>query len=184
MKCSRCGINEASVHVLEVKGTEKSSYWLCTQCAAQMQGATPADDTDHGEQPEHGGGDPDLEVGSGFLLGQLFELIQGTDEEEALACPGCGLVLRQFRETNRLGCARCYEIFREQLRPLLERFQNRASHVGRWPGDGSQPASSRTESVRLRVALEEAVAREDFEEAARLRDRLRQVEAADGESGS
>lgn len=144
-----------------------------------MQDGTPSEGNSPEELMSEGTEGPDLDPASGFLLGQLFELVQGNEAGDALACPGCGMAWPQFRETNKLGCARCYQIFRVQIRPLLERFQIRASHIGRLPGDSGQQDSRRMETVRLRIALEEAVSREDFEEAARLRDRLRQGSETD-----
>ena len=107
------------------------------------------------------------------------------------ACPGCGLQLHQFKSNGRLGCPRCYETFREELVPLLQRVHEAASHRGRLPGQtpatGTTPPLdevSVTQQSRsdLRRLLEEAIHNEHYEEAARLRDELRQAESREASS--
>ena len=88
-----------------------------------------------------------------------------------------------FERTGRLGCAQCYHDFAEQLRPVLQRIHGNIQHEGRkpahWENTPEQPVLSPTEHKReeLRQKLEEAVADENFEDAAKYRDELRALEA-------
>lgn len=161
MKCHRCGQREASVHWLEITGEARHSVWLCADCAAA------------GEREADGIAEP-LVSFLGRGLGP---------NGAGVACTACGTTLDDLRRDNRLGCARCYVTFRPVLLPLLARYHRHVTHVGRVPG-GARPGTRLAELTRLRLALTKAVAAEEFERAAQLRDRLRELEdglgAADG----
>jgi protein arginine kinase activator len=93
-------------------------------------------------------------------------------------CPGCGMSPADFRSKGRLGCPRCYESFRGELMPLLQRIHEAQSHRGRLPAvvpEPPAPTDQRT-LTDVRRRLEDAVRGERYEEAARLRDELRQLE--------
>jgi protein arginine kinase activator len=104
------------------------------------------------------------------------------------ACPGCGATLQDFREAGRLGCGECYATFGVELRDLLRRLHGSTTHVGegyRAPGEaevtvpGEEIAVTEDPADALRVRLRAAVAAEDFELAAELRDRLRSLEGVE-----
>jgi protein arginine kinase activator len=91
-------------------------------------------------------------------------------------CPGCGTTLGQIRQSGTLGCPDCYESFEAALSPIVQRAQAGAvGHVGRGP----TAASAREAQVALRAKLvrelEEAVASEQYERAARIRDRIHEL---------
>ena len=94
------------------------------------------------------------------------------------ACAGCGMTPAEFRSKGRLGCPRCYETFRTELMPLLQRIHEAQAHRGRMPAVvgaiAAQPDERSLADVRKR--LEDAVRGERYEEAARLRDELRRLE--------
>jgi protein arginine kinase activator len=92
-----------------------------------------------------------------------------------VVCRECGLTLELFRESGRVGCSNCYEVFREVLDPLLRRVHHATEHS---PPKGGQDAESRLRRVlaTLRRELLEAVRREEFERAASLRDEIRRYE--------
>lgn len=105
---------------------------------------------------------------------------KATANSSTLRCSNCGLSYDEFRKTSRLGCAQCYHDFNAQLRPLLLRLHGRTQHAGRMPErvDAELKAQSRLE--QLRREMEVAVACEDFEQAATLRDELRAITAKEG----
>ena len=90
-----------------------------------------------------------------------------------ITCPSCGETFAEFQKTGMLGCAECYQAFRGELTPLITRVQGRTQHAGRRPpvSQAEQERLARMES--LHAQMEAAVAVENFEEAARLRDALR-----------
>jgi protein arginine kinase activator len=85
-------------------------------------------------------------------------------------CVVCGQDLMQFRTSGRLGCPLDYQVFGESMRHFFESSQAASLHVGKWPKRGP----SGFERLKWQAEMREAITRQDFEEAARLRDRLRE----------
>jgi len=155
MICQRCQ-NEASVHLTERVDGRRRELHLCVACARKAGLALP-------ETP------PDLGLDSvvqGLILKHVGELV---GEMAELSCPDCGMRYMDFRVGGRLGCPHDYHVFNRGLLPLLQRFHGATRHVGKQ----ARPRPEAAQRLRLRSRLREAVALEDYEEAARLRDRIR-----------
>ena len=88
-----------------------------------------------------------------------------------------------FRKTNLLGCPACYDAFRGPLLSILSHLHRHVSHLGKAPGSIDDGTDRPGLLSRTRVALEKAIAAEDFEKAARLRDEIQRLEASAPESG-
>lgn len=158
MICSRCGKNPASVFFKQVVDSRLTEFSLCASCAeaSELAAAPPP------------------------LLGLLGKLVFPRPAAQP-ACPACGLRWSEFRRTGRLGCAGCYEAFARPLSGLLRRVHGAQRHSGKAPrpagADGRGPAQESAETAsRLKELLRAAVRAERFEEAARLRDRLKSLE--------
>ena len=96
----------------------------------------------------------------GELAGELAEMV----------CPDCGIKYMEFRAGGRLGCPLDYWVFTKGLTPLLQRFHGATRHVGKV----AQRRDGAMDRLRMRTRLREAIVGEEYEEAARLRDLLRQ----------
>ena len=164
MKCQSCS-NKATVHLTDIVDGHKKELHLCQSCAEQQQLA---------QQQEL-----NLPAILQTLIGQ--HLGQFTDEMARLTCPACGIKYMEFRAEGRLGCPQDYEVFRAGLAPLLQRIHRAERHIGKTPRR-VVPVNHQTELLELRRRLRTAVEAEAYEEAARIRDLLRQKEATD-ESG-
>jgi protein arginine kinase activator len=112
------------------------------------------------------------------LIGQ--HVGQLTDALARLTCPACGIKYMEFRAEGRLGCPNDYEVFRVGLEPLLQRLHRSLRHKGKTPRHGPSLGKTSAEVIELRNRLRQAVETEAYEEAAQLRDLIRQKEAADG----
>jgi protein arginine kinase activator len=91
-------------------------------------------------------------------------------------CPVCGIKFVEFRNSGRLGCPHDYQEFREELTPLLENIHGETKHSGKSPRRLPQSKQTQSELVQLRKQLMQAVNREAYEEAAKIRDRIRKLE--------
>lgn len=89
-------------------------------------------------------------------------------------CPTCSFRIEDFRNTGRLGCPHCYSIFAEEVFPSLEQCQTGKEHAGKEPEQSSKQAEVRQNRQQLEQQLKQAVAREDYELAAKLRDQLKE----------
>lgn len=165
MLCDHCGQNEAVIHLTQIVDNEMGTFHLCETCAAEK-----------GLEPEPGPGN--------FPLTDFLAQMGQESKPSALgtgACEYCGLTLKDFKKTGRLGCSHCYVTFEGHLRGLLRRLHGGTQHVGKvyLPPDPSE--ADKTERLsRLRRKLDRAVASEDFERAARIRDQIRELEGAVG----
>lgn len=158
MKCQRCD-RRAVFHITEILGEGQfEELHLCEECGARYL-AEPIPGT---QGPTATGSSAELE-----LLQQW----------EQLQCPECGLTLKDFRNTGRLGCPRDYDFFREQLQPLLQSIHGDLQHAGKAPARLGQKDTLRQELARLRRQMQELINAERYEEAAQLRDRIRELEA-------
>ncbi|MES2306449.1 MAG: UvrB/UvrC motif-containing protein [Gemmatimonadota bacterium] len=165
--CQACHVRDAEVELTQVVGDEVTTLRLCGKCAAER--GVPAES----------------QVADSPLGAFLAAMGQGATPLAAAAatgepCPTCGATLDDFRASGRLGCADCWVAFERPLRDLLRRVHGGTRHVGRRyrsATDAGDPASDLIrERLRLRESLREAVAAEQFELAAELRDRLRGLE--------
>lgn len=171
MKCHICGEREATVHYIEIIEGKKTSQWLCHECA-DREGITPSDAV----TLAHGG----LES----FLGEMLKFGPAERERARPAtgpvCPACGYEYRRLQESGMLGCPDCYRAFHPQLLPMLRRFHGDTTYLGKLPRSHGAQAAARREIAQLKGLLEQAVAMESYEEAARLRDEIRAREAAAG----
>jgi len=178
VNCEICGKNPARIRYTEVHQGETHKRRICEECARSL-----GFDVAAGSAPEQGAAEPPLveypppKKKSVLILGVVGE---GAAQEASsrrpdpasLRCPGCGITAAELRNQSLLGCPRCYETFGSLLDDLLRKVHGATTHRGRLPGGRVAEA---LDADALRAKLEEAIAGEDFEEAARLRDRLRRA---------
>jgi protein arginine kinase activator len=116
-----------------------------------------------------------------FQQGEGGEPFDASGEEssadDSKTCPSCGITFKQFRAQGRLGCPHDYEVFHDELIPLLESVHSDTQHVGKCPPQASTESRQHHELFRLRSDLRAAVENESYEEAAKLRDRIRELES-------
>jgi protein arginine kinase activator len=170
MQCEMCKEREATVHLTQVVGSEVKKVNLCEGCAAKsgldIKGTISITDLLMGLS---GGGKTAAKVGG--------DKPQREAPETERACPRCHMRRADFQKTGRLGCANCYEAFVKELSPMLHNMHRAHQHTGKIPARESQNIQSSAEIAALQQALEKAVAEEQFEEAARLRDRIATLRA-------
>jgi protein arginine kinase activator len=160
--CEACQKNSATVHLTEIVKDEqgedvKREMHLCEDCA-QKQGVGP------------------LLTPQSFL-GQLVDPSKETEgAEPGVTCPKCGLTYAEFRQRGRLGCSACYKLFQKGLTPLLERIHGSTQHLGKIPSREGSSRKRERELTELKRELSRVVQREEYEKAAHLRDRIRELE--------
>ena len=153
-KCQKCP-NPATLHITEVLGEGQfDELHLCEQCANKYLY----------EGPKVG-------AGKAAAVGEAEESLLNQT-----ACPACGVKFVDFRNSGRLGCPHDYEVFREELVPLLENIHGDVKHCGKTPRRHPQSKERLGELVHLRNLLKNAVTKEDYEAAAKLRDQIKHLE--------
>lgn len=158
--CEFCG-SPAQLHFTEVVGGEKTTVDVCAKCARE-QGIVG--------EPTFG---PLPDVQKPSIEIHVTTAVDPASVPTApRRCPGCNTSLVEIRKVGRVGCPACYTAFREHLAPLLQRVHGATRHV-----EPASTGAARDTLRRLESALRRAVAEEDFEGAARLRDEIRAARA-------
>lgn len=180
MKCDLCDTEKATIFFSQVVDGTLQKVNLCKKCA-----------------DEKGVTDP-----TGFALADMLDgmgeetTLEAPANEDELLCPSCGFSQTDFKKTGRFGCADCYHVFDEGLDSLLEAMHKHTQHTGKTPATfpmlpdaemNSLPEEPMAESPldrlsELKVSLSKSVEDEDYEEAARLRDQISQLESQIGDS--
>jgi protein arginine kinase activator len=162
MKCQRC-TRQATHHITEILGEDSiEQVHLCSSCADSYLKLPIASKPAPTKTSSPTDGGPEAEEGP---------LV-------AKQCPSCGLRFVDYRNTSRLGCPQDYIEFREELVPLLESIHGEKCHIGKVPSRLEENQRLQSELAKLRKELAKAISSEKYEEAARLRDAIRQMEMA------
>ena len=166
MLCDECGKNKATVHLTEIINEQITKLNLCEVCAKEK------------------GSDVEQHFGIADLLAALSDVKEvapaqgGTGKNK---CPNCGLGYEDFKKVGRLGCSECYTVFKASLAPLLKRIHGSQQHLGKTPDPGLLQEQKVVSSLQqdLETAKQDllkAVKKEEFEEAAALRDKIKFLE--------
>ncbi len=163
MLCESCGETDATVHLTQITDGAVKKLHLCQSCAEESG----------------------LTIQSAMSIPEMMFGLGGASESasagEDKACPRCGMRQADFKKTSRLGCPTCYTVFTEELAPLLTAIHKGTQHAGKVPAGAQAAAVTTPEIEAMQQKLQDAVSAERFEEAATLRDQIRQAkQKADG----
>lgn len=159
MKCDLCD-KEAVVHLTQVVNGEMKEVHLCEEHAV-AQG---------------------IDINSPI---SITDILMGLGQQEkpaptgdlTLTCPRCGMARDEFRKSGRLGCPECYKTFMAELTMAVKAMHHSVQHVGKIPEREGVQTRLKSKLARLQKELEAAIAREDYEKAAELRDRMKAASA-------
>ena len=158
MNCQRCP-KQATLHITEVLGEDRfEEVHLCEGCAkkylyeSQQKKTSPSDEAEAVEVVEQAPAGP--------------------------RCPECGISFLEFRNHGRFGCPHDYDEFKADLLPLMESVHGDVRHAGKTPRRAPRTKTAQAELTQLRQRLQALVTEENYEEAARVRDRIKQLEEA------
>ena len=176
MTCDVCGKKKATVHLTEIVDEQMSEMHLCEECARQKS-----------SQMEQQFGLADLLAG---LSDTSKTLANKEGEKNVLKCSHCALPYEDFRKFGRLGCGECYTSFKEHLTGLLRKIHGSNKYLGKTPAQYKSEAPAplvegpiallASENLAdLKKMLHDAIAAEDFEKAAQIRDKIRNFEKKD-----
>ena len=104
-----------------------------------------------------------------------FDLFPVYHEENR--CPKCGRTFYEFQKSGRLGCSKCYDAFNAPVKSTLRQIQKSTTHTGKIPSRQSAGLIKKRQLEELKKQLSEAVAREDYEQAAKLHKQIKGLEA-------
>lgn len=149
MLCERCNKNPATMHYTQVINGEVTEYHLCEKCAR------------------------DEKLTKDFSDFDIFNMFapKKVKSESTLVCPTCKTTLAEFRKRGIAGCAKCYDVFASVIEPILLQTQGTKSHLKSKPV--AKQETKEEKIARLNTSLKEAIAKEEYEKAAALRDEIK-----------
>ncbi|MDB5313542.1 MAG: UvrB/uvrC motif protein [Gemmataceae bacterium] len=156
-KCQRCP-KQATLHITEVLGEDRfEEVHLCEDCAKKYL----------------------YEPQKKAAAAKSAEVLGEGDEPDAVGekqCEACGIKFVEFRNHGRLGCPHDYDAFKDDLLPLLESVHGDTKHTGKSPRRLPRAKGAQLELAQLRRQLQQLVTEEKYEDAARIRDRIKDLE--------
>ena len=164
MQCDFCD-SKATVFLTQLVEGEMTKTCLCEDCAKEKGITDPTG----------------FSLAETVLGGEAVEQagpVVTPPEELGEACPICGFTFNKFQQVGRLGCSTCYTTFRSEIQRRLQGMHKGSIHIGRVPA-GLLEAHERQQRLdQLQGRLEQAIAAENYEEAAGLRDEIQEIETA------
>ena len=169
MICQKCKQRSANAHIHYVHNGIVRDMYLCDSCAADYKNSISYD------------GDI-FKMLSSFLSDNIGVY------KETLKCECCGTDFNTICKSGMVGCGNCYSVFEKQLSPIIARIHGKTMHVGKKPCEievvlendtqveGPKINEKEQQIAELKSKMTEAVAKEDFELAACLRDEIKSLE--------
>ncbi|AZN38460.1 UvrB/UvrC motif-containing protein [Paenibacillus albus] len=168
MLCQECDKKPATLHFTKIVNGEKTEFHICESCARERGEGIPG-------------------TANGFSIHSLlsglldFEPVGtmnalGAKPAQQLRCDNCGLTYTQFSKMGRFGCSNCYTQFGSKLDPILKRVHGNTTHVGKIPKRTGVQIQLKREIDELKADLNMRIEQQEFETAAELRDRIRELE--------
>ena len=168
MLCQNCGKNEATTHIKQIINGDMAESHLCSDCASHL-------------------GYSDVFSGFGLNLSGLFggflgDMMPSISAGKSPRCPKCGTSFEEIVRSGKVGCADCYRTFYDKLLPSIQRIHGKIKHSGKVTN--SAPVESKEETTeekieKLKIAMNEAVAKQEFETAAKIRDEIKALEGGE-----
>lgn len=164
MICPKCNQRLATVRYAEVVDGVVTERYLCPECLARMQQDAV----------------PGFEIAATAPASARpsAQDVAETAVRRQRPCPGCATLLSTILETGRVGCARCYEVFSEEINDRLESLHHGLQHRGKTARVDDTKAQIRADLQTKRGLLRSVLRAEKYEEAARLRDEIKKLESA------
>ncbi len=168
-KCEVCA-SPATVFLTQIINGKSTKISLCNKCAKD-KGILDPSAFDLAEKLMHAASEgipPHTAIADMQTPQPFFSLTE---------CPACGFTIEDYNRVARLGCDKCYEVFQEEIAPALIQIHGSSTHVGKTPIRASKERRKIRECSTLYLELQKAVEREDYEEAAKLRDAINHINA-------
>lgn len=174
MKCENCGRNQANVKYTQIINGEKKQMFLCEECSQKL-----------------GIGNMQINMPIDFssFLGDFFDEMEGATfiptliSPNELKCRKCGLSFDEFMHTGKFGCSNCYEEFETRIDPIIKNIQGSNRHIGRIGKITKEDEEINKEVIQenneledLKEKLKLAIQEERYEDAAKFRDEIKEIE--------
>jgi len=159
MYCQKCNLREGKIHIINGNGEDRTEYILCDECAKSFENY-------------------DLETSftDNDFLTSLIESIQSSPLKVnyimTTNCKRCGMSYGNYRKLGRVGCSECYNSFLEKITTLIVNIQGSSVHSGKTPKNHLNYVNNKKVIKEFKNELNKEILKENFEEAAKIRDKI------------
>ena len=164
MKCQICKKNEANIVFTQIINEKKIVLQICTECAKKKGISVEFEKSSH----------PQINSFIGSITGGVGE----KDEKDVpnLTCDVCGLTFGEFKKNGLFGCDKCHEAFGDHISNLLKQIHGTDVYDGKSPSELTEEGEKLQQLKNLRSELKRCIESEDYEHAAKLRDKIAECE--------
>ncbi len=163
MICESCQKKDATIHLTQVVDGNSKKLNLCQDCAQ-----------DNGIDLNSPISITDVLLG----LGAHPPSVSPAATEFDLSCNHCQMTRTEFKKRTRLGCPECYNAFMGELSALTKAMHHSGQHIGKIPARQGNEARLVAQVAALQKDIETAIAKEQYEVAANLRDKIKALKSS------
>lgn len=157
MICENCGKNEANVHLTKIINGQKQELNICESCAEELEGFQSPFSFQN------------ILTGIMDYMSPTTQAVKSFD----VVCKNCGATYNDFKKYGLLGCSECYKSFAPYINTVIKRVQGNTEHAGKIPQKLGKGIIEKRRLAKLKEDLQKAIANEEFEKAAQLRDKIK-----------
>ena len=159
MYCEKCGNNIATTFIKRVVNGVSTQKNLCATCAEEF-GYSPFKNNSFAN-----------------ILSSMLGEYDGITVKNAKRCECCSATFNDIAKRGKVGCGECYKTFSEELLPYLKRLHGNVKHIGKVPNTAPLAVSTKEDKINvLRNQLNIHIKNEEFEQAAKIRDQIREIQ--------
>lgn len=173
MICDFCKKNKATIHLIRVQNDNVEKVNICAGCAEDFTFFS----------------EDDFYKDLTKILYKIFKADEGQSNGmrelknlenleiiKNSACSFCGMDLKNIKKFGKMGCPNCYREFKNILLPIIKAIHKNIEHRGKIPENTTGQIKLEKSIRDLRNRLKREIFVENFEEAARIRDEISQLE--------
>ena len=159
MLCEKCKKNKATVKYSQITNGLKENYNLCQDCFNSIN--------------------YNNNFMNNFFNSFFSNNVSLDTYEKNYKCNICGNTFERFKNSGKMGCYNCYNVFREKLNPIFNNIQEKNIHTGKVPKNLETYKPSIQNLDTLKENLNIAIKNEDYEQAIKIRDKIKEIERGD-----
>ena len=173
MICDFCKKNKATIHLIRVQNDNVEKVNICAECAGDFSFFSEDDFYKDLTKILY----KIFKADEGQLNGRMeLKNLKNLEIRKNRACSFCGMDLNNIKKLGKMGCPNCYSEFKNILLPIIKAIHKNIEHRGKIPENTSRQIKLEKSVRDLRNRLKREIFVENFEEAARIRDKIRQLE--------
>lgn len=173
MNCDFCYNNEATIHLIKIQGSNVERINICKECAKDFSFFSEEDFYNDLARILY----KFFNISTnGYHTGRDKKILRSISYGRNRKCPFCGIDLKTIKKIGRVGCSSCYSEFKDVLFPIIKSIQGSLENKGKIPVNTSRKIKLEKNIRDLRHRLKNEVIIENFEEAARIRDKIKKLE--------